>query len=332
MNSFIYIFFLFIVLHLFSIILARETFIIDEKSNNYDYKYPVCKKMRSGNIMIILNKGIYIYDNSLLAIQNIHNFRENVTIDSNVDNEKTVISEYIDDSNNDYYTLFLIKGKYLFIYKNGALINNYELNITNNDIFGYYYNLIPYKNKDNKNQILISFISKEINIRNETLKELFLYYSLYIKFFLYDFDGLYNPPINFNHAIYGIKYFTDYYLSCQIISYEEVICFYKNSYAYLTAALLNITNNLNKIKLFNSTIKSPYFIKTCISEDKNNIFITYRNKKNTSLYAIYDNFRKTFIEKNNIQSFSDCEKTDIQFFNEMNIYFFVKIKIKISLY
>ena len=71
---------------------------------------------------------------------------------------------------------------------------------------------------------------------------MFLYYSLYIKFFLYDFDKLESPPINFNHAIYGIKYFTDYYLSCQIISNEEVICFYKNSYAYLTAAVLNITN------------------------------------------------------------------------------------------
>ena len=322
MNSFIYIFFLFIVLHLFSIILAKETFIIDEKENNYNYKYPVCKKMRSGNIMIILNKGIYIYDNSQLRIQNVNYFQGNVTIDSNVDNEKTVISEYIDDSNNDYYTLCLIKGKYLFIFKNESLTNNYELNITNNDILGYYYNLIPYKNKNNANQFLISFISKEINKRNDTEKELFLYYSLYIKFFLYDFDGLYTPPINFNHTIYGIKYFTDYYLSCQIISNEEVICFYKNSYAYLTAAVLNITNNLNKKMLYNSTIKSPYFIKTCISEDKNNIFITYKNNKNTSLYAIYDNVRNTFIEKNNIQSFSDCEKTDIQFFNETNEYIF----------
>ena len=320
MNFFNQIFYLFILSYLFPIIITKDSSENLIQTENYNYEYPVIKKMRSsGNFLILMNKNIHFYKSDLQSGNLLLNFTTEQNIESNIDNEKTVLSEFIYKNNS--YILCLTKGKHLFIANESSIIHEDKLSITTNNSIGYYYNLIPYK----ENQFLISFISKEIVNKNETGKELFLYYYLRIKFFLYNINDINHPRIDrITETIYGLKYFTDYYLSCQIISNDQrVVCFYKNSFAYLTAALLNITDNkISKMRTINSSLQKPYFIKSCLSKDKRKSFISYKDKMNKTFYAIYDNENNIFEEMNNIQSFEDCEKTDIQFFDEKNEYIF----------
>ena len=319
MNFYNHIFYLFILSYLFPIVITNDMSENLKQTENYNYEYPAIKKMSSAEkFFILLNDNIRIYESDLQSGYNVRNFTNEQNIESNIDNEKTVLSEFI--HNNKSYILCLTKGKHLFIANESNIIHESQLNITSNNSIGYYYNLIPYK----QNQFLISFISKEIAKENTTEKESFLYYYLRIKFFLYNLNDINNPQINDNMpTIYGLKYFTDYYLSCQITYDEKVVCFYKNSFANLTAALLNITdNNISKMRTINSSLKSPYFIKSCLSKDKKKSFISYKDKMNKTFYAIYDNEENTFEEMNDIQSFENCEKTDIQFFEEKNEYIF----------
>ena len=161
MNFFNQIFYLFILSYLFPIIITKDSSEILKQTESDNYEYPVIKKMRStGNFFILLNKNIHFYESNLQSGNILRNFTNEQNIESNIDNEKTVLSEF--NYKNNSYILCLTKGKHLFIANESSIIYENELNITTNNSIGYYYNLIPY----NKNQFLISFISKEIVKRN----------------------------------------------------------------------------------------------------------------------------------------------------------------------
>ena len=319
-----------IIIYIFPIIISEKTL------DTFQNQYPIVKKLKSNKFFIILSKNISIYNSDFTYNKTIYNFTTDEIINSNEDNEKTVISEYTDDQNNSYIT-FLTKGEYLFIYKEyqeNLPIIKYKLNITNNVSSSKYYNLIPYKynsyNSYNTTQYLISFISKEIKHTNKTEQGLFLYYYFRVKFLLYEINFSINTIENIylnnsNHSImYGLNYFTDYYLSCQIISNDKLLCFYKNNSKYLTAVLLNITDgNFTRIGLNPSSEISPYYIKSSLSKDKNKTFICYNDRRNTSKYIIYNNINNQFENVSGVQSFNKCIKSEIYYFNETDEYIFI---------
>ena len=310
-----------IIIYIFPIIISQK--ILD----TYQNQYPIVKKLKSDKFFVILSKEISIYNSDFTYNNTIYNFSKDEIIDSNEDNEKTAISEYTDDQNN-YYITILIKGKYLFIYNEISPIKKFELNINKNSKF---YNLIPYKCNNDTAQYLVSFISKEIDreYTNETTKHKFLYYYFLINFFLYEINFSHNTTTNIylnnnNYSvIYGLNYFTDYYLSCQIIPNDILLCFYKNSEKNLTVALLNLKDvNLTKVGLNHSSETSPYYIKSSLSKDKNKTLICYNDRENNSNYIIYNNIDNNF-ESIDIKSFKGCEKTEVYYFNETDEHIFI---------
>ena len=114
-------------------------------SDEYDItplkeSYPKLKKLPSEEYLVIMSKGIYIFNKDFSTNSQLYQFTGNEIINDETDYNKTVISEIKNETN--FYVLSLVK-------ENLYLYNHINRNIIKYDISSYlsgtYYNLIPYK-------------------------------------------------------------------------------------------------------------------------------------------------------------------------------------------
>ena len=102
-------------------------------------KYPIAKLLPDGNIFILNDMGISIYNNYDFTLnKSIYNFTE--IIDEN-NYKNIIVSEY--EGNDNYYILFLINGEYLYIFES----NSYNFRKILLDLFwqSEYFYLTPFK-------------------------------------------------------------------------------------------------------------------------------------------------------------------------------------------
>ena len=224
---------------------------------------------------IILNNGIYIYDNNFQEKSKIFEFKGEQIVEDEKDNEKTAISDLKENIN--YYILCLVKN-YLYLYDNNTK-NVTQFNL-NEKINGYYYNLIPYKLVNNTLEFIIAYISissYRLNIFHYAFNFSSEIYNLTLKNYYIDNN-------NFIKSISGT------YLSCEIIFQNSFICFLlAENNNYLLKTIFYIEKNWI---LYNQSItyilqKSGAEInKIKISFDYNNAFLCWEEFDECYIFPI----------------------------------------------
>ena len=296
--------------------------------------YPHVKYLPSGEYFVIMNKGIYIYNNDFYNSTQIYNFDSNEIIYNSDDNRKTVLSEFNITTN--YYILFLYKENiYLFNFNKTDISKIGSIERTNN----YYYNLIPYKLINNCLYYIIIYINQneeKCHIHDYPLYKLnFFHYKIC---FNENTENKYeNKLINNNdfyifekNFIIGCESFiSNLIFSCNIFNQEYIICFYTSSNSEkLIASKFNINNNLekdsyNKEYDFSHEING---IKSSLSSETNYILVGINYKYGTgniaSTYLIFDikNFYFTNLFS---QPLIDKDNLEIFYFEETNSFIIV---------
>ena len=246
-----------------------------------DARFPNVKVLPSGKYFILVDNGVYIYYSNFSLYKKISNFSSS-EIMNETDYNKTIITEFKDENNN-FYIICLFKFKFLYIFESQReILYNWEINIKDS---GKYYNLIPLKMEyPNFLHYIISFISKPSS-----------YYR--INLFQYKF----NLSLEHQNNTYVRKrefgnyteIVSEYYISCNKISGQIFICFYRNGNKTLLPLFLNETQVIGK-KRAKSTeynielIKSSCTIKNC--------FVCYYNKDYGLFCYSYNIDNNTFDE------------------------------------
>ena len=146
------------------LILCLNIYSCDYKLYKVNGSYPKVKKLPSEEYLVILNNGIYIFNNNFSNSTEIKKFEEEQIVTSDEDNIKTTISEFKDNSN--FYVFCLIKN-YLYLF-NYNTSNIAQFNLNEYIKGGMYYNLNPYKCTNDSLEYIISYI----NISYLTLDEI----------------------------------------------------------------------------------------------------------------------------------------------------------------
>ena len=71
--------------------------------------------MPSGKYFILVDNGIYIYNSNFSLNKTIANFSEDEYMNES-DYNKTIITEFKDDYNNNFYIICLVKVQFLYFY------------------------------------------------------------------------------------------------------------------------------------------------------------------------------------------------------------------------
>ena len=283
-------------------------------------KYPKVKQLPNNEYFVILNDGMYIYNNNFSNKILLQEFKPEI---SYYYINKIVISE-LEDNNNIYIFSIIENDLYLLNY---SIINQTCIKL-NSDLNGYnyynYYNLIPFKTTNNTLDYIIYYPEK--------------YYSsgdnYYLLFFHYQIELFSNNNKSTlkneskskleNH----LSYCTNKCLTCQLINENDLICIYItynwNNGEYLVFSGFNINKNFKK-EIEDYKYQTYYYyiidIKSSLNNIKNTIFICYNakyyyenriyclkynlinGKHNIEEYKYYyinfDNFEITYLKKNN---------------------------------
>ena len=282
MNSFLSTYFIsfknikYIIILLYTLISFPNEYIIQQIDN----KYPKIKELPSGEFFIIMSQGIYISNNDFSNITQIYAFNSiEQSINSNEDNNKTVLSEFKFDA--DFYILSLVKD-YLYLYDfNKRKVTQYNLRA---DLKGNFYDLIPYQIVNNSLYYVIIFSEKFIEncYRTDVNKYVFNFINYKINFSLEE-----------NNNIIINKFLNEYYdsntcnsyisstlFSCQIISKKYLICFYLTYYSKkLSISKFEIDDNgFKKDNTFDNSYSNSLEIKdirSSSSSETNNIFVCF---------------------------------------------------------
>ena len=217
-------------------------------------KYPQIRSLPSEKFFVILNNGIFIYENDFSNFIEKYKFTGIQTVNNEEDNNKTAISEI--EYNNNFYIVCLVKN-FLYLYDNNKESITTYVNLTTN-LTGKKYNLNTFIN-NNKLSCIISFIQKS-KYNN--------YNNIY-KIYFYKIDNLNDANniiisnyIYFNEDTVKINrksYITDFSLSCQIIENNILLCFYlKENSKYLQSSGFYIYNNCNIEINYDSSYTNNY--------------------------------------------------------------------------
>ena len=246
-----------------------------------DARFPNVKVLPSGKYFILVDNGVYIYYSNFSLYKKISNFSSSENMNEN-DYNKTIITEFKDENNN-FYIICLFKFKFLYIFESQReILYNWEINIKDS---GKYYNLIPLKMEyPNFLHYIISFISKPSS-----------YYR--INLFQYKF----NLSLEHQNNTYVRKrefgnyteIVSEYYISCNKISGQIFICFYRNDNKTLIPLFLNETQVLGKKKAQSTKYNIELIKSSCAII---NCFVCYYNKDHGLFCYSYNIDNNTFDE------------------------------------
>ena len=218
-------------------------------------RFPNVKVLPSGKYFILVDNGIYIYNSNFTLNKTITNFTNDECMNEE-DYNKVNITEFVDDNNN-FYIICLVKAQFLYIFESQReILYNWEINIKDS---GKYYNLIPLKMEYPNFHYIISYISQTSNYK--------------INLFHFRVNISQEDNNNNNELIYNKELSTNdkitisqEHLSCNKISGQKFICFYRKDQYNIAALILNETleickNQTKRIVHYIESIKSSSDIK-----------------------------------------------------------------------
>ena len=217
----------------------------------------------SGNILLISEEGLQIYEPNLNNISSIYNFSSNIGFEGG---QSALSFTQYSSSLNDY-SICSIQGNLLFL-QNG----NFSC-IKISSEFNYNYKvLIPYNIQENNTSFILGLIYNN---------NLFLrMYNLFIKETC-EINLMFENIFNYNNSS---TQYSGSYISCELMFYKgnhqnyTLICFTEISNPYrLIANIINITNNFTIIDYLLYPEANPGIgaIKSISSEDKKSSLVCY---------------------------------------------------------
>ena len=286
-------------------------------SLNLNEKYPLVHIMSNGDLFVITQKGIRVFDQTLKIQKSCHNFTSNF-ITSNDDISKNTIAQFPND-----YIISLYNNILLVCSSEGVYI--FEKDLSSN-IRGDYYSLIPHRiDSNNYYYIITFFIEGKLSVQ---------YYKLII-------DIQENTCIasvsyetyNSNNLISEIMYRGH---SCQIMLKEDeevLACFYEiNNRPAISVTLFKIsdtfsTNQITEInteKIFSPNERATV-IKSAISNNKKKALICYIMDNNGAFCLNYDIDNNLFSPE--IKYINSCRVSistmNVYYFEDKNEYMFI---------
>ena len=226
---------------------------------NYFHAY----NLLTEEIILISDVGIIIMNPDTKSEE------KRISIEDNIISDKNEI-EFISFNqiiNEDIIYLFCRIKQYIYIVN----YNSTEINkvITEEDMAQSSVSLIPYKDKDQNNYLIYSYINEQ----NLTIIKMYNYINN-------SFKKNITTLIENESGINSKSLF--YAISCQLMNSSKynnylLVCFIENELYLLTGLVFNPEDNLNYLYLikYNENKGSIKYMKTALSKDKKNCFICY---------------------------------------------------------
>ena len=250
-------------------------------SLNINEAYPSAFLLSDGNLFLVTENGLRIYDSNFTNLQQYYNFESEYRITSENEAEKTAIAEYPDGT-----VIALVKNILYILNKERSYIK--KKNLSNYFTNGIYYSLIAYNYDSLYYYYVIAYsdngkiIIKYFNFSNDTIMTRNM-----------QIDSLSYKPTNSQGQETCLR---NYGLSCGVMIYNEsnvVSCFYQ----------LNSPDELGV---------SSYYIKTTGFQEVNITKKFSSNNQTSIIKSVMSPDKKiALICHNKYYSFSGCLKYDI---------------------
>jgi len=238
-------------------ILIIFSFFKEYKNQNLNLNYPISITLLNGNIFVIYEEGIKIYDSKLNNSNTILNFTENDKIDDITKYVKVAISRFSED--NYGYIISVINDKIYIFDCEGNILYKKETSLN-----GKYYSIVPIKEENKEFTYMICFINS----------------NNYINYYFYKYNNnnkneelYFNNSDNYNYKLSE--------LSCQLMNNytiaDIIVCFVVSNDSPKTINQFFIDpNDYTFINTINTTllkIDKLKAIKSVLSFDKENSLI-----------------------------------------------------------
>ena len=267
----------------------------DIAQNTIEYNYPNCIELNNGNVLIIFEKGIYIFNSELSEeISNI-NYESGFSLTVN-DLDLINLSKF-----DDGVVISIIKT-YIYIFSStGGYIYHKDLS---EDLEGAsYYSLIPHKIDGNNYYYIICYMDSSTKLR-------IYYYYINIS------DKLNEKKdyLEYSHTDSGYVFYSNNKgVTCQLMSSSNennvLTCFYEISYpTVISATSFQLGNSIiqdDSIPIIYQTNGQPGYFKSAVTHDRTKALICYSpsgSGGNCIFYNIIDN---TFSEDK--KYFNSCQ-------------------------
>ena len=303
------------ILEIFILVLIFQSDIIN--SLNINEKYPSTFLLSNGDLFLVTENGLRIYDSTFTTLQQYYNFDSQHRITSEDEAEKTAIAEYPDGT-----VIALVNNNLYILNSERSYIKKKDLSsyLTN----GKYYNLIAY----NHGSLYYYFVIAYYDNGNITLK--YFYFSTGIIITLNSpIYTLSYKPTNSQGVQTGLR---NYGLSCGVMIYNEndvITCFYQlNSPDELGVSSYYITTTrfqeVDVQKIFSPNNQAS-IIKSVMSPDKKKALICYNKDYTFSKCLQYDIVTNQFTSEE--LYFDTCKGKSIglyvYYFQQKNEYMFI---------
>ena len=286
-------------------------------SLNINEKYPSTFLLSNGDLFLVTENGLRLYDSTFTTLQQYYNFDSQNRIISEDESEKTAIAEYPDGT-----VIALVKDNLYILNSERSYIKKKDLSsyLTN----GKYYNLIAYSHST----LYYYFVIAYYDNGKITLK--YFYFSTGI-------------IITLNSPIFTLSYkptnsqgvqttLRNYGLSCGVMIYNQkdvITCFYQlNSPDELGVSSYYITTTrfqeVNIPKKFSPNNQAS-IIKSVMSPDKKKALICYNKDYTFSKCLQYDIVTNEFTSEE--LYFDTCKGKstglNVYYFQQKNEYMFI---------
>ena len=283
-----------------------------EASYSFKTKYAKTYKLNNGNIVIVGNIGILIYDSTELKLLYNYSYTlDNSTIIESKESYFTTFAQFSEE----YNGIVIICVKHILYILNSDGEFKFNVKLTHNTKYIEFYTIVPYIYENNNYYFILGYINSH--------KKAFLQYCSFNI----------NNKILRNITDYELCK-SDYGLSCQIMNHNKygnlLTCFYLSSYPVeIIASSFKIENNKIENILNSSYDDNSFSIQSEISSNREKAILCYIKNKDynerNGYCAIYDINENKF-EKYNRYLTKICEPTinhiTLSYFKETKEYIF----------
>ena len=292
------------------------TNVLDSSSTTYPYTL----RLLNGNILLVINKGIYFLDSNL-EVDSSKTITFGTVIQSESDFNKISFAQF--SAADGAYIMVLIINQIYFFSEDGELIGDKKdlSQYLNSDV----YSLVPYKRESNYLHYLISFKNSnnkfdiyqfkfDINSPDSNIKEMEK-----------NVDAKVNSTGNDPYLIYGPSC---YFLSISTYEYDVFVCSYVIFLPVeIQAKVFDPNNGFEEIEQYfkYSSLEDASYFNSITNKDKRKLFniILVGNNPYSSIYD-FNSFSvpKRLTEENNSKSFV-YYRNRLVYFKETDEFIFV---------
>ena len=254
----------------------------------YDIEYPKSFRLNNGNIIIVGNLGIYVYDQT--GIISLHN--NTISKNKITSSDNQCFTTFAQFEKGEKYAIILVMHIIYILNSDGIKLFEYELTHEINSEMGYY-SIVPIIDQNNNYNIILGLLGK-----NSFNKPVLQYFSInfqgesltLIDEYLFDSDDASRQNVKYDKGI-----------NCQIMNHNirgnVLTCFYHNynnpqevgSFSYKF-----VNNKIERIPMLNATYNDqPFCMRSLVSPNRKKSLLCYiRNSgdynERTGYCSIYD--------------------------------------------